>query len=232
MTRIYANCKQALNEIKRNLYEMGVEVWPNSMQNKVVKDDDMYMTKEIQNECFTILSTKDKDEIVERDLEWCKAEFAERISRRDMNPGEAWKIRSHVWKEFMKDGKHDYTYANRMKDQIDPIIEELCKNPDSRQCMIEIHTPEDINYMGGLRRIPCSLEYLFQIRKDGNGVKKLNCTYVMRSCDYYTHFKNDIWLAAELRDYIAKAVAVQPGNLTMFIASLHMYKKDWERGVY
>jgi hypothetical protein len=71
--RIYKNCKQAMNEIKRNLYEMGITVFPNSMQNKIVWGNDDFSTKELQNECFTILDTSDKDEMVSKDLEWCKA---------------------------------------------------------------------------------------------------------------------------------------------------------------
>jgi thymidylate synthase len=230
--RIYKNCKQALNEIKRNLYEMGVYVHADSMQNKIVKGNKDFSTKELQNEVFTILDTSDKDEMVGKDLEWCKAEFSERISRKDCNPGSAWLLRKSTWEPFMKDGIHDYTYAAMMKHQIDPIIEELKKNPDSRQCVIELHGPEDYKNMGGKKRIPCSLEYVFQIRNDALGIPKLNIIYTMRSCDYYSHFRNDIWLACELRDYIAKEVSVEPGYLCMHITSLHMYRKNIECNVY
>jgi thymidylate synthase len=229
--RIYKNCKEAVNEIKRNLYEMGVEVKPHSFQNKIIKDNDDYKTKELQNESFIILNTDDKDEIV-KNLEWCKAEFVERVSRQDCNPGEAWKLRKETWEPFMNNGLHDYTYANLIKDQLDPIINELKINPDSRQCVIELHRPDDYKFLGGKRRIPCSLEYVFQVRKDGNGVKKLNIIYNMRSCDYYAHFFNDIWLAAELKNYIAKELKIESGMLCMNIASLHMYNKDIEQNVY
>jgi thymidylate synthase len=232
--RIYANCKEAVNELRRNLYELSIEVFPNSMQNKVVKNDDNFKTKELQNESFTILNTEDKDKIVKPEhLPWLHTEFGERISRQDNNPGQAWLMRKSTWEPLLnKEGQMDYTYAGRMKDQIDYIIKELKTNPDSRQCVIDIHDSEDVKYMSGVRRIPCSLNYIFQIRKDGNNVPKLNVTYNMRSCDYYLHFKNDIWLAAELRDYIAKEVNVKPGSLTMNIASLHAYKRDWELNVY
>ena len=234
MTRIYANCKQAINEIKRNIYEMGIDVWPDSYQNKKIGDDENYSTKELQCETFTIIDSNDKDDIVGKDLEWCKEEFIERISREDMNPGEAWKLRYDTWKQFQdKEGKQDYTYASRMKNQIDKVIAELKRNPDTRQAIIEIHNNEkDIDSMGGKKRIPCSMFYQLMIRKDGNNIKKLNIVYVMRSTDFYTHFKNDIWLACELRDYIAKEVLIKPGTFTMFASSLHMYKKDWEDGVY
>jgi len=234
MSRIYANCKEAIEEIKRNLYEMGIEVHPHSMQNKNVYGNDDFKTKELQSEVFTIVDTSDKNDIVGKDLDWCQAEFKERISREECNPGEAWKLREGVWKQFMDEkGKHDYTYADRMKSQIDPIIAELKRNPDSRQCIIEIHNNKiDLPNIGGKKRMPCSMYMQFMIRKNPDGVKKLNIIYNMRSCDFYCHFKNDIWLACELRDYIAKEVGVEPGIFTMNISSLHMYKKDWEGNVY
>ena len=234
MSRIYANCKEAVNEIKRNIYELGIEVFPHSMQNKIVQGNDDFKTKELQNETFTILDTSDKNMIVKIEhLPWCHTEFNERISRIENNPGQAWMMRKSTWEQFLnKEGKMDYTYSERMKDQIDLIIKELKNNQDSRQCVIDIHSSEDIKYMGGVRRIPCSLCYIFQIRKDGNGTPTLNITYNMRSCDFYTHFKNDIWLAAELKDYIAKEVGVKSGKLTMNIASLHIYQKDIQKNVY
>lgn len=232
--RIYANCKEAMNEIKRNIYELGIEVFPNSMQDKIVKGNEEFKTKELQNECFTILDTTDKDSIVKKEnLPWCHNEFFERVSRQENNPGSAWVLRKSTWEPFLeKNGKFAYTYSDRIREQLDPIIQELKQNPDSRQCVIDIHRPTDIKNLGGLHRIPCSLNFIFQIRKDGNGIKKLNLIYSMRSADYNLHVPQDIWLAAELKNYIAKEVGIQAGSLTMNIASLHIYKKDWEKNVY
>ena len=234
MSRIYLNCQEAMNEIKRNLYEMGLEVFPHSMQNKVVQGNDDFSTKELQNECFTIIDTSDKDKIVGKDLEWCKAEFTERISGLENNPGKAWIIRKSTWEQFLNPlGKMDYTYADRIRTQIDKVITEMKRNNDTRQAIISIHNSDrDIDSLGGKKRIPCSMFYQFMIRLNSDGQKKVNVTYVMRSSDYYTHFKNDIWLAAEMRDYIAAEVGLMPGTLTMFVSSLHMYKKDIEKNVY
>jgi len=43
--RIYGNCYELMSEIFREVWEMGSIVRPNSMQNKIVKDDDNYITK-------------------------------------------------------------------------------------------------------------------------------------------------------------------------------------------
>jgi thymidylate synthase len=234
MSRIYANCTEAMNEIKRNLYELGIEVFPHSMQNKIVQGNDEFKTKELQNECFTIIDTSDKDKIVGKDIAWCHTEFFERVSRLENNPGKAWEMRRSTWEQFLnKENKMDYTYADRMRTQLDKVIKELKRNQDTRQAIISIHNSDkDIDSIGGKKRVPCSMFYQFMVRLASDGTKKLNMTYVMRSTDYYTHFKNDIWLASELRDYIAKEIGIKLGYLTVFVSSLHMYKKDWETGVY
>jgi thymidylate synthase len=157
MTRIYANCKEAIGEIKRNLYEMGIRVWPNSYQNKIIGDNENFSTKELQSENFSIVDTYDKDDIVGTDLEWCKAEFKERVSREENNPGNAWKLRFGVWKPFLNtEGKMDYSYSDRMKSQLDRIIDELKNNPETRQAIIELHNNDkDLDSIGGKKRIPC-----------------------------------------------------------------------------
>ncbi len=46
----------------------------------------------------------------------------------------------------------------------------------------------------------------------------------MRSSDFDTHFRNDIWLADELRNYIANFIGIEPGLFHMNVGSLHRYK--------
>jgi len=218
MTRIYANCEEAINEIERDVMEMGIMVHPHTMQNKEVKDNDDYSTKEVQNYSFTILDSSDKDKIVPV-LEWCKAEFDERIYQSE-NPGVAWELRKEVWEEFLVNGKFEYTYSERINalGQVNSVITELKENPDSRQCIIHVHRVKDTQLMRQ-SRIPCSMYYQFMVRRG-----KLDIIYNMRSSDYATHFCNDIWLACELRDYIAKEVGIKPGIFHMNVGSLHIYK--------
>lgn len=235
MGRIYKNTKECLNELRREMVEMGIKVAPFSYQNKVIKGNEDFITRELQAYEFTILDTSDAGSL-SHDKEWADAEFEERISRKECNPGEAYKLRDggKFWNQFAdKEGRQDYTYSDRMKDQIDKTIEELKRNPDTRQCVITVYDAcKDIDSKGGKKRIPCSLSYSFMIRDDGNGTPQLNIIYHMRSCDLSTHFVNDIYLASRLRDYIANEVGVKPGIYTMFINSFHQFKKDWDEGVY
>ena len=228
MGRIYESMAEAINEIERDISEMGIKVWPHTMQNKVVKDDPNYQTLEVQNYSFTILSLKDKDAMVQECLPWCKAEFKERISANFINPGTAWKLRPEVWTEFLVNGKMDYTYNERMNywSQIDLVIAELTKNPDSRQCLIHVNEAMDCSYWQQ-NRIPCSVYYQLLVRRE-----RVDIIYNMRSSDFDTHFKNDIWLADELRNYIAKSIGRKPGLFMMNVGSLHRYKNYTKKHVF
>lgn len=235
--RIYINWEEAYEEIKRDLAEMGILVKPKTMQDKVVEGNPDYETMELQNYCYTILNAKSKD-ITGVIQPWADAEFMERICNpfaskeftgcldkpEFINPGEAWKLREEVWTEYMHDGKMAYTYNERIwrNEQLTKIIERLKQDHDSRQLWLSIWDPnEDVDKLGGISRVPCSLGYNFQFR-DG----KLNIHYVMRSCDFNTHFINDVYLGIKLLEYVAEKCEMEVGNFTHTMFSLHVYKKD------
>jgi len=205
------------------------------MQNKDIANDPDFETKEIQAFEFCIINMSDKDEMPDVTLEWAREEFKERISSSFQNPGTAWQLRPEIWAEFLvkketkfedgslnQDDVFEYTYNERIQWQLQPVIQELRKHPASRQAIIEVHNRMLDTESMGQKRIPCSMFYQFMVR-DG----KLDVLYVMRSSDFATHFQNDIWLADELRNYIAKQVNLPPGKFIMFVSSLHTYKKDW-----
>lgn len=242
--RIYRNCNEAITDIGRELRKCSVEVHPQTMQNKDVSKDDKYITKEIQGFNICILDTRDKDFMPGVTLEWCREEFKERTSNVHVNPGEAYKLRPEVWNEFIVQKKtwkepeeegydtdpfnrtsvFEYTYNERIYPQLKAIVNELRTHPETRQAIIEIHNNLlDLSSLGGVKRIPCSLSYQFMIRDN-----KLDIIYMMRSTDFATHFQNDIWLADELRKYIASMLNIEPGKFIMFASSLHTYKKDWD----
>lgn len=236
--RIYLNCVEAITDIGRELKKCAARVHTQTMQNKVIADDDNYETRELQAFEFCIINTSDKDEMPNATLEWLHAEFKERIDPNFENPGKAWELRKDVWSEFLvhrtgiypsvnaKGDERDvfeYTYNERIQWQIQPVINELRLHPDSRQAIIEVHNRKIDTERMGKQRIPCSMFYQFMVR-DG----KLDVIYVMRSSDFATHFQNDIWLADELRRYIASQLNLPIGKFIMFVSSLHIYKKDWD----
>lgn len=228
--RIYENPYELVSEMYRDLHEMGIIRRPKSMQNKVVEGNEDFETKEIEHYVYRLL-TLDNPEILfmfdETSRKWVEEEFAERINPDHINPGTAWKIRRGTWEQFLNEnGLFDYTYNNRIDPQINLVLiaKELVRNPDSRQAWLPIYHPTDLRYMGGQRRIPCSLGYFFRVSGEG----KLDLTYIQRSADAVVHFGNDVTLAWYMMEYMASMVGIPPGHLTHHIFSLHVYRKDWE----
>lgn len=236
--RIFMDFKETREEIKRDLAEMGIKVVPKSFQNKTSEEG--FETKELRNYDYTILNPNPTEILgYSADQEWCMLEANERFCGRRMNPGEAWKLREEYWSQFADEkGRQDYTYPERFNpfvlgkegrtiDQIDKVVQELAENPDSRQCYISIWEPQDVQYLGGKKRVPCSLGYLIQIREE-----QLHITYFQRSCDFYEHYVNDVYLAVALAQEIAMGVNIvagtdyKVGSFTHFVGSMHIYAKD------
>jgi thymidylate synthase len=225
--RIYKDFITAINEIERDVAEMGIDIQPESMQDKVLNGDENYATKELQNYIYTVVNASNSINDLEVSRPWVDLEFVERINCKGANPGEAYKAREEVWNEFLHGGKFAYSYGERIGFNLLRIVNEIRLRPNSRQLYLSIWDREkDIRGMGGSFRIPCSLGYLFQVR---NG--QLDITYFMRSCDLKTHMQNDIYLAVKLMMWVAEITYYKPGNFTHYIGSLHVYKKDTE-GVF
>lgn len=223
--RIYMNWAEAYEEVKRDLAEMGILVKPKTMQDKIIEGISDYETMELQNYSYCLLNANSADIRPGTNQPWADLEFQERIDPSGtVNPGTAWESRKNVWTEYMHDGKMAYTYNERLmfNNQLNKIIERLKQDKDSRQLWVSIWNPAiDPDNLGGISRVPCSLGYNFQFR-DG----KLNIHYVMRSCDFSTHFVNDVYLAVKMLEYVAKETGLEVGSITHTMFSLHIYKKD------
>ena len=239
--RIYINAEEMIEETKRDLAEMGIVVRPATMQDKYIKGNPDYETRELQNYSYCLLDAKSQD-IPGVIQPWADAEFEERVTdpwERDewgyplyatyLNPGKAWELRKEVWTEYLHEGKMAYTYNELIwnNDQVTKIINRLKEDPDSRQLWVSLWNPDkDPDFLGGISRVPCSLGYGLQVR-DG----KLNLHYVMRSCDFATHFRNDVYLAIKFLEWVAEKTGYPVGSFTHTIFSLHVYNKDIE-GVF
>ena len=134
--RIYENAYQLMSEMGRNLWEMGIENRPKTYQNKVIEGDPDFITKELIAESYCLTNLPDENWlfIYTKTQEWAKAEFKERISGKDINPGRAWELNKDMWEEFLVDNPFknassshpmsgiekifDYTYACRMSNKV------------------------------------------------------------------------------------------------------------------
>lgn len=79
---------------------------------------------------------------------------------------------------------------------LDDVVNLLFKHPHTRQATFPIFFPEDTGAVHG-GRIPCSLHYHFLLRNN-----KLHLWYPIRSCDAVRHFRDDIYLAGRLCQWV------------------------------
>ncbi len=223
--RIYKDFKEALNEVARDLKEMGIRVYPKTYQDKDISDNPDFHTLELQN--YVYMVTRPHIEDLNPTLPWASAEWRERklgIEGTPLNPGQAWRFRPEVWQQFLEDdGKFAYSYGDRFSrnEKVLRIIERIKVDPDSRQLWLNMWDDEDITKIGGVSRVPCTLGYQFLVRGG-----QLHMTYIMRSADFATHFNNDLYLASLLQQYVATKSGYPVGRFTHMIGSLHVYQKD------
>lgn len=187
------------------------------------------------------------DELQEQcrpNLPWAEDHFQERVSGQPLNPAPSHK--DWPWAHAQhhdSDEKFSHTYPERFwpknagncvgwgaKKQhngiryeygdLHDVVTLLKKNLYTRQAVLPVFFPEDTGNVVGVR-IPCSLFYNFIFR---NG--ELHCHYSMRSCDFVRHFKDDVYMAARLLQWVAYFMNVPPGFLHLSITSLHAMEGD------
>lgn len=116
-------------------------------------------------------------------------------------------------------GNWEYTYHERMADQIPFIIRELRLDRYSRRAVIDIRRTSDII----LSDPPCLQHIQFMIR-DG----KLNMTVLFRSNDACKATFMNAYALTCLQEEIAGELGVEVGTYTHIANSFHAYERDWE----
>lgn len=111
---------------------------------------------------------------------------------------------------------------------LNDLVHQLAANPLSRQEWFPIFHPEDVGEVEGGRK-PCSLGYQFWVRGG-----QLHVYYPLRSCDFFRHMPDDIYLTVRLllwvldrcREIDDDWAYVNPGTFTMHCTSLHVFAND------
>lgn len=109
---------------------------------------------------------------------------------------------------------------------LEDVVSMLHTEPDTRQAFLPIWFPEDTGAVDG-QRVPCTLGYHFMIRE-----KRLNVTYLIRAVDFVRHFRDDVYMATRLAQWVRsklwerQMLGLEMGTLTMHTISMHCFAGD------
>lgn len=257
----------------RALLEQGKNVQVPTWQALDVRDMPQGRTVELTDQMFVYDLPGTPSELqktLKPNLPWAENQFKERVAGHALNPGftfTEWPWYKGNVERHKEQGKFSHTYMERYWPKqagegapshaasitarsnnrgirfeygdLSDVVKLLAREPATRQAYLPVFFPEDTGAHHG-ERVPCSLGYLFLMR-DG----KLNITYYIRSCDFYRHFRDDVYMTARLCQWVIQQVqetnlrdisddpepwdTVLPGRLTMNIGSLHVFEGDLPR---
>lgn len=200
---------------------------------------------------------EDLQDQVNPNLPWAEDHFQERVGGEPLNPGEQYKnwpwYKGNV-ETHKQPGQFSHTYMERFWPKyagnpqvwpdsetwglryrlgdLDDVVDLLMRSPHTRQAYLPVWFPEDTGAVHG-ERVPCTLGYHFLLREG-----KLHITYFIRSCDFLRHFRDDVYMAARLCQWMIDEVRrmeevrdkswdeVLPGSLTMHMVSFHIFEGD------
>jgi thymidylate synthase len=106
-------------------------------------------------------------------------------------------------------------------DQIDNLIGQIKKNPNSRRLIVSAWNPAEIEKMA---LPPCHVLFQFYVQ-DG----ELSCQLYQRSCDLFLGVPFNIASYALLTMMVAQAVDLTPGDFVHTFGDLHLYNNHLEQ---
>jgi hypothetical protein len=251
--KAFGNFKDAIKWTSEKMKDFCYEVHTERWQGKTIKEDSKYAMIEILNHSFTCTMGENLDVLVDQikpNLPWADEHFEERVGGLPLNPPPShsrWPFAQKNNGEFGGNNKFSHTYPERIwpkyaSDEPNSVmsgirfeygdlmgvINLIQKEPLTRQAFLPIWFPEDTGGANG-ERVPCTIGYHFIYRHG-----YMHVVYYIRSCDFFRHFRDDIylccrkviWILEKLRERDPFWNDVKPGMFTMHITSLHAFKHE------
>jgi len=235
----------------QQMYDYSYEVHTEKWQGKEIKHDPKYTMIETLNLSFSCQMSPDIKVIGEQikpNFEWADEHFEERVGGLPLNPPPShvrWPYAQKNNEEFGGLEKFSHTYPERIWPKFasdipnskmsgirydygdfNDVISLMYREPFTRQAFLPIWFPEDTGSVTG-ERVPCTIGYHFIRRGEW-----VHVVYYIRSCDFFRHFRDDIYLCAKKVFWLIEKLRekdpenwnhVKPGMLTMHITSLHAW---------
>ncbi len=109
-------------------------------------------------------------------------------------------------------------------DQIDWVISEIKKNPNSRRLIVSAWNPPEIEEMAKSGLPPCHTMFQFYIKDN-----KLSCQLYQRSADVFLGVPFNIASYALLTQMVAKICNLELGEFVHTFGDVHIYKNHIEQ---
>jgi thymidylate synthase len=150
--------------------------------------------------------------------EWATAEQTARFGRK---AGDFGPIYGHQWRNFGASTMPDGSYAKDGVDQIQWLLNEIKKNPNSRRLIVTGWNPKE---QGEVALPPCHTLFQFYVA-DG----KLSCQLYQRSADVFLGVPFNIASYALLTHMIAQVCDLGVGDFVHTIGDAHLYLNHMEQ---
>jgi thymidylate synthase len=150
--------------------------------------------------------------------EWATAEQCARFGR---PAGELGPVYGHQWRNFDGTKQADGTYAKDGLDQIDWLINEIKRNPDSRRLIVTGWNPHEQDKVA---LPPCHTLFQFFVQEG-----ELSCQLYQRSADLFLGVPFNIASYALLTRMVAQVCDLKPGDFVHTFGDLHLYANHLEQ---
>lgn len=150
--------------------------------------------------------------------EWATAEQTARFGRKE---GDFGPIYGHQWRNFGATMMPDGTYAKDGVDQIQWLLNEIKRNPNSRRLIITGWNPKEQDKVA---LPPCHTLFQFYV---ANG--KLSCQLYQRSADIFLGVPFNIASYSLLTHMIAQVSGLGVGDFVHTIGDAHLYSNHLDQ---
>lgn len=135
--------------------------------------------------------------------------------------GELGPVYGHQWRNFGATRNEDGSYRDDGFDQIQWVVDEIKRNPDSRRLIVSGWNPQEANEVA---LPPCHTLFQFFVLEG-----KLSCQLYQRSADIFLGVPFNIASYALLTHMVAQVCGLQVGDFVWTGGDCHLYSNHIEQ---
>jgi thymidylate synthase len=150
--------------------------------------------------------------------EWATGDQCARFGRGE---GDLGPVYGHQWRNFGATRKADGTYERDGIDQVQRVVDEIRRNPNSRRLIVSGWNPQEADQVA---LPPCHTLFQFYVQ-DG----ELSCQLYQRSADIFLGVPFNIASYALLTAMIAQVTGLRCGDFVHSFGDAHIYTNHFDQ---